>query len=580
MGHSEVRNKSVAPAPRNAQKRGMRIVKFTKIALVLAASAMALLLMGQSSRPPVAKADPEGLLTINYVLCTTLTSTIDWNGDGVVNKADSSQAYLSCQTGLSSANTFDNMVAAIRGIPGPVPNRLDEIAESPPTPEDFTAPGKDPAGVPLTPMDSDAGQLHQEDGKFWVIAFVSNDEPLALYADKGIFLDTTGTRVASSIRCGPASGIPADYDITEEDCDDDGVKGDGVVVAQLLADGASRGEANLRLRQGRLEMDAYYTIVGEPYRIEFTAAKTAIQTGAKVCSLFKNTSQYVAALGSPQRSPLTAIVKDSDGKALTGALVIFEIMTEETPRPEVARFAQARSPSGQISLTPTLSSALGVAAPNVVCGDQEPGAVTLRASISRIVPKVLPIDTEATLDSAARQRDAELEMKVQGPPTEMVMSASPSSLVCDGTATSAVSATLTDAEGNPVINGNVVHYDVKALGTVSPIEASSVDGAATMTLTPLTDIARGVTANATLLLPVLRVDEEGLSSDYIESCAATIQYFPCPVKTEELEPNDLERAFLVQCTTGGAQPAPVPGGSTVPNISPPSTGDGGYLSGE
>jgi hypothetical protein len=557
----------------------MRIVKLTKIALVLAASAMALLLAGQGARPPAAKAEPRGLLTINWALCVTLTSTIDWNGDGVVNKNDSTQGFSSCSSGLGSENTFDNMIGALRGIPGP--DRVAEIAESPPTPEDFTAPGKDPAGVPLTPMDSAAGQLHQEDGMFWVIAFVSNDEPLALYADKGVFLGQGGLPISSTIRCGP--GAPnADFDISDEDCDNDGVKGDGVVAVALRANNASRGDANLRLRQGRLEMDAAYTIVGEPYRIEFTAAKTAIQTGAKVCDLFKNTSQYLAALGAPQKSPVTAIVKDSDGKALTGALVIFEIISEESPRPEIARLAQARSPSGQIALTPTLSSALGVASPDVVCGDEDTGTITLRASISRVVPKVLPGDTEAGLDVAARERDAELEMKVQGPPTEMTLSATPASLVCDGTATSAVSAALTDAAGNPAIDGNVVRYDVQTLATASPIEAKSAGGAATTTVTPLTDVARGVTADATLLLPVLVEDDDDLTAADLANCAGTLQYFPCPKMTEVLKPNDLEKAFLVECSSSVPQPAPggAPGGSTAPNISPPSTGDGGYLSGE
>jgi hypothetical protein len=558
----------------------MRIVKFTKIALVLAASALALLLVGQSARPPVAKADPEGLLTINWAFCVMLTSTIDWDGNDIVNKVDSSQAFLDCSGSMNLENTFDNMIGALRGIPGP--DRAAEIAESPPTPEDFTAPGKDPAGVPLTPMDSDAGQLHQVDGQFWVISFVSNDEPLALYADKGVFLGQGGLPIGSNIRCGPGPVPSADFDISDEDCDNDGVKGDGVVVVALRAANASRGDANLRLRQGRLEMDAEYTIVGEPYRIELTAAKKVIQTGAQVCNLFKNVSQYAAALGSPVRSPLTAIVKDSDGKALTGALVLWEIITEESPRPEVARLAQARSPSGQIALTPTVSSALGIASPDVVCGEKEPGTVTIRASISRVVPKVLPDDTEAGLDISARQRDVEVEMKVQGPPTEMTLSATPASLVCDGTATSAVSAALTDAAGNPAIDGNVVRYDVQTLATTSPIEAKSAGGAATTTVTPLTDVARGVTADATLLLPVLVEDDEDLTAADIANCAGTLQYFPCPKKTEVLEPNDLEKAFLVQCSSSVPQPAPAgaPGGSTAPNISPPSTGDGGYLSGE
>jgi hypothetical protein len=89
---------------------------------------------------------------------------------------------------------------------------------------------------------------------------------------------------------------------------------------------------------------------------------------------------------------------------------------------------------------------------------------------------------------------------VQSMPTDMVLSASPGSLVCDGTATSAVSANLTDDEGNPAVDGNVVHFQAKALGSVSPIEPASAGGAATTTLTPLSGLAGGVSVGATLTL--------------------------------------------------------------------------------
>jgi hypothetical protein len=392
----------------------------------------------------------------------------------------------------------------------------------------------------------------------WVIAFVTNDDPVAMFVSDGRFVQNG----QSSIACGP--GAPnADFAFTDPDCDNDpSTVGDGVVAALFESDGADRGAATVRVRQGHIETDDQYTIVGEPSTIEFAASKTVIQTGAPLCKLFSDTPSFLATLGSPVKSPLSSTVKDSDGTAITGALVQYDIVSDDIQK--VARFTlPVAGTHEQESLTPTLSTALGINSPNIICGDENPATIKIKAAIATTA-------NGAGLDPFARERHMEVEMKVQGPPTNMVLSAVPSSLVCDGTATSAVSATLTDAAGNPAVDGNVVRFDVKALGTVSPIEAKSAAGVATTTLTPLTDIARGVTANATLLLPQLDEGEKDIPN--VEDAD----------DTEVLVPSDVQNAFLVECSAGATQPAPgaAPSGSTGPNISPPSTGDGGYLSGE
>jgi hypothetical protein len=155
----------------------------------------------------------------------------------------------------------------------------------------------------------------------------------------------------------------------------------------------------------------------------------------------------------------------------------------------------------------------------------------------------------------------------------MVLSVSPSSLVCDGTASSTVSATLTDAEGNPALDGNTVRFDVKALGIASPIEAKSAAGAATTKVTPLSDIARGVTVKATLLL----IEGEEQEVDEPEPGPT-----PTPTIEEVLVP-DIEKSILVECASApGAPGVPAPGAPAAggaPAISPPATGDGGYLQG-
>jgi hypothetical protein len=213
----------------------------------------------------------------------------------------------------------------------------------------------------------------------------------------------------------------------------------------------------------------------------------------------------------------------------------------------------------------TVSRLTMVEAPNVLCGKEDTGTITLRATISHGVKEGVITNPNA------RERHAEVEIKVQGPPTNMVLSASPSSLVCDGTASSTVSATLTDAEGNPAVDGNTVRFDVKALGVASPIEAKSVAGAATTNVTPLTDIARGVAVKATLLLT------EGEEEEGEEPAPG----MPTPTPTvKEISVPDIEESILVECAAAPGVPAPgAPAAGGAPAISPPATGDGGYLQG-
>ena len=535
-------------------------MKFTKLALVLAVPMLAVLFVGQNVRPPKAEARPTELLVINWTMCLTLNSELDWDGDGNPGTTSDKQvALFQCQNDLDNEQVLDNAVGAIRGLP-----QLERYPlEDPPTPEDFTTVHESPVGNPLTAMDSDLNQIHQVDGVSWVIAFVSNDDPVAFYADRGRFQNPTNQALLdSSIACGPVVG--PDYDFTEADCDGDNATiGDGVVVVGLAANGAARGDAVVRVRQGGLEMEDDYTVVGEPYRLEVTASKTAIQTGDMPCELFKNTSMYLDTLASPQKSPINAKVTDSDGLVITGALVKWEIDSGDV---EDVAMSGHDFLGDHIFATPTVSSALGVNAPNVICGDENPGDITIKASITKLL-KIIPGPVEG--DSAARERSVEVEMKVQGPPTEMVLSASPSGLVCDGTATSAVSATLKDAEGNLAVNGNTVSFSVRALGTVSPIEAASADGVATTTVTPLTDVARGVTVNATLLVAKLDEGDDDIPSQFDEDDVEIL------VPTDD---ENLQKAFLVECTGGAPQaPGQAPVGTSGPSISPPATGDGGYL---
>jgi hypothetical protein len=510
------------------------------MALVLVIPALALLLLGQSVRPPAAQAKPTTVLTISQIFCFTLTTNLDWNQDGVINGSDSTQAFLDCRN-LTQETIFRRLVRALEGD-------VDD-----PEPELFSAPGGD-----KTAIDVDDGQLHDKDGVFFVVAFVGNDDPVRFYADEGTFY-VGGLKATSSVGCGPNPADPmdpsADYQFIDEDCNSDGVRGDGVVVAELRADGADRGPATLTVRQDALAMEEPYVVTGEPWNIELTASKPVIQTGAARCDLFTDTPTFLATLGAAEKTPVTAKVTDSDGTVLTEALVDYE--SDDTHKAHLA-----------LPLVPTLMSGLGIVSPDVVCGGEDSGTVTIRASIAQ---KIVTETTTIVPNPSARPRHSEAEVKVQGPPTNMVLSASPSSLVCDGTASSTVSATLTDDEGNPAVDGNTVRFDVKALGIASPIEAKSAGGAATAKVTPLSDIAKGVTVKATLLLT------EGEEQEADKVAAG-----PTPTPDiKEISVANIEKSILVECASGPGVTAPeVPAGAAAPAISPPATGDGGYLQGE
>jgi len=175
-------------------------------------------------------------------------------------------------------------------------------------------------------------------------------------------------------------------------------------------------------------------------------------------------------------------------------------------------------------------------------------------------------------------------------PTNMVLTATPGSLVCDGTASSNVSAALTDAEGKPAIDGTPVSFNAKALGIVSPIEAKSASGAATTALTPLSGVVKGVAVRATMALQP--IDWEYLLQDFrdlIDPALLTdLTENNKPITWRNVYEEDLpltdvqlEGSLLVQCTEPAAAGAPSapPSALTPTAISPPATGDGGYSSG-
>ncbi len=359
----------------------------------------------------------------------------------------------------------------------------------------------------------------------------------------------------------------------DPDCDENGAtEDDGIVIVKLMP-GADpdRGPATVRVRQGMQEMEEEYTIVGEPHNIKLNVMETTIQDGASKCKVMTKTSEFVEYLSAPGTTIIQAIVTDDDGTPVTGGLVAFE--TDDENKATMAK-----------PLTPTVDmQALGIGAPNTLCGTVDSGTITLTATITDGAEELGP-----GLDGSANVgKDQEAEVTIQGMPTDMVLTATPGSLVCDGTATSNVSAALTDAEGKPAIDGTPVRFNAKALGIVSPIEAKSVSGAATTTLTPLSGVAKGVAVRATMALePIDWADVLENYRDLIDpDLLLDLEEHDKPITWRNVADEDLpltdvqlEGSLLVECTESAAAPA-VPVAPTAPAISPPATGDGGYLQG-
>ena len=332
---------------------------------------LALLLLGQSMRSPAVEAEPTGIVTINPLLCLVLTISEDWNEDTVVDGADRMVALSSCYH-LGFEVYMRNLVRVLGGD------------DDNPEPEDLAA------------IDSDGGQMHDTDGALAFVVFVSNDYPVTFYADEGVF-EASGTSVAS---CGSGAG----YDFMDEDCNNNGVKGDGVVTAVLTPTGGDRGEAAVVAQQAGMEVEEGYKIVGEPYEIELTAVEPSIERGATSCLYPKTEVEWDAAVADAHKTGLVGRVLDSDGAAITGALVAWESADESQA---VVAMPVDATPVG----VTTDMGADRFEAVNVLCGAANTGAVTVEAAITDGSEEL-----GIGLDPSAREDNDTVEVQVVGAP--------------------------------------------------------------------------------------------------------------------------------------------------------------------
>lgn len=342
----------------------------------------------------------------------------------------------------------------------------------------------------------------------WILVFVDDDDPVIIDPRSNMFFDEDADG-DGDLECNDGASEDNYFD---EDCDSDGTAGDEVVVGTLYNDTADPGdEEEVEAQQEGEYTDIDVTIVGDPDEITLTALEDTIQGDDVDCgdldiSDLMDEAEDVSVAG------LLATVEDSDGTALAGVFVDWESDDED-----VVELTQ--------DSTITLVLDDGTFAVNLACGGDTGTA-----------------DVDAEIDHPVGDVESDtVTITVIGAPADVALTASPAEIVCDGVNSSDVTATVTDADGNPVVDGTEVHFDVVALGTAYPIVAETLDGAATSTITPLSDIGAGVTVIVWA--------------------------------------GDAEASIRVDCTEAPppVAPPPVVPPPAEPGITPPPTGTGGYL---
>ena len=392
-------------------------------------------------------------------------------------------------------------------------------------------------------------QIQQTDGFAFIVSFVNDTAPVSFDLDAGGG-SITDTQVANFGPV-PAQDFICAGPTSDQDCGGSaGGTLDGVVVVGLCGGvtpasnslnvsgcggkpTATRGEYALTVVQEQVPIDIFYTVVGVPNKIEIEAFEETVSTGVVIpagCPLAADVAGFTAALGRPEKTVVIARVSDVDENDITGAWVDWKSVD-----PLIGTFATA--------LTPTLNlGGFGFGAPNVFCGHRNPGVTKTTLTILRGPNSAAIWNPTAFLD------DDTLDMTVIGPPSSMTLTATPPEINCDGTSTAQVSAQVTNAAGDPVVNGTSVRFDVQALGISNPISTGTAAGVASSTISPLSAITRGVT--------VVVSTGVGEPVDY-----------------------DVVQSIIVACSgAAGAAPPPAGGGAGAPpppgtgTISPPDTG--------
>jgi hypothetical protein len=363
-----------------------------------------------------------------------------------------------------------------------------------------------PEAVDFKVLDLDRNQLHELDGKFIVIVFVDRQMPTQIEVENGLIRDRDGNLRGHNWICGSDGGTTFGDD---PDClvgNTDSGK-NGAVVFEVVPDPkGKRGPGRITVVQERVPFDIAFTVVGEARDIQFTNLETNLEVGAdggtadpeaasplntrtKVtatttddCALPGGASGFFDANATAQRTVTLVRALDSDGTAITGAFIRWK-----SDAPDIGTTATG--------LTPTIDlGTFGLGAPNIACGTAIPGTFHLEA----LTLQTQKSDgTGALVDTESLRMSRTSTFTVAGAPTQIALTAAPAEMACDGKSTVTVSANVVDENGDPAADGQIVDFDVVALGTANPLHAKVKGGIATSVITPLASAETSVTVNVT-----------------------------------------------------------------------------------
>jgi len=489
---------------------------------IVALAAVAALVLGFGARlgTQTAHAEADGSVAIG---CEFLLRYIDGNPDDATDLT--TDLPDACFDGIDAADVVD--------LANALGDEDDELEES-----DFEDADLDlnqvEDGLAAALCDAPLAATTNCRGEILLFAFVDNQTTVQFDAENGL-------DIVISDDGGAAEASPAD-DANGETCEGDDDEdcgstvtnnGDGVVVATAIdnAVGDPGDSVEVDILQNDNTSDNFpqtIEITGGPDSVVLDVLKNPIQTSGDStdvgdCEDESDIEDAAAQLGDVNRTVLKATVTDEDGTELTRVGVDFEVDDED-----IASFdADTGEPANEEKAFTGVSvdgGAAGVGSFLILCGGTDTGTATVTAT--------------------AGTEDDDAEVDVVGEPANVALTASPAAIDCDGAATTTVSATVTDADGNNVADGSNVNFSVVALGTASPINADTTAGVATSSITPLSGAVAGVTVIVTA-----------------GDAQASIRV-------------DCNTPAAATATPGGPAPTP-PGGGP---IGGPDTGSGGYLS--
>jgi hypothetical protein len=130
----------------------------------------------------------------------------------------------------------------------------------------------------------------------------------------------------------------------------------------------------------------------------------------------------------------------------------------------------------------TRSATVLMVVPMLVVGVACGGGGGKTAATPSTASYATPVATGTPIATPAATRTPEPPATPR-PAATIELSADPKQLTCDGVQASTVTARVLDSTGKPVDNGTSVHFSVQVLGSADPVDAQTVAGVATTSVT-------------------------------------------------------------------------------------------------